>query len=795
MRLIYKTTFILLSMVVVTVTLVGVTNFFLTKFLLQSSISDNQLNDIEHIMYNIDMTLYERLLDIQSIGGTVPFINYLTINTNKLESYSRLTQYKNLTGPWLDLLLLDKNKNIVMRSFEPFDQKNIDVVDDEPELEKAFTAAYRGELYYSDLLISSKYKKPVIIFAAPIRNYNQFGSQIVGVVIGQLLWEAILENIALVQSDAYHFNREIVLLYNKNGFLLGGSLVEHNKDILIDDHSRDEIFKTALTSVKNGSVIALGAHDKEKLSLMTFTKEKGYLNYRGNNWILISELPTTIAFASAISSAWSVVLILLVLLIILILVFGFFINKIIINPLDKITQQANQIAGGNFNSKIEITGKDELGQLGSSFNIMTGRLRESYRNLEHKVETRTEELSEKLIVIQQQNKRLSKTDNELLNLTNRLSQEKKVLSEEKLKLETLINTLPLSVLMVGFPDGNLLLQNLQAKEMFGKYIISGKFDLMACGFLKENEELYPINELPLSIVFAKEELSIKNDIFLIAKNGKKIALRMIVAPIKNQIGQLLLALVIIEDITVEYEIDRVKSEFVSFASHQLRTPLSSINWYTEILLSGAAGKITAQQKKFLKEIDNGGQRMTDLINSLLNVSRLELGVFVVDSKPTNIIDIIKSVFKELIPQIKTKKLVINKDFTKQNIMLDVDTDLLRIIFQNLLSNAVKYTPDKGSINLFIQKKFDQILISVTDTGYGIPLNQQAKIFTKLFRADNVREKDPSGTGLGLYIVKLILDNVGGKVWFESKEGEGTTFYFSLPLEGMKQKVGNKSLIT
>jgi two-component system sensor histidine kinase VicK len=126
-------------------------------------------------------------------------------------------------------------------------------------------------------------------------------------------------------------------------------------------------------------------------------------------------------------------------------------------------------------------------------------------------------------------------------------------------------------------------------------------------------------------------------------------------------------------------------------------------------------------------------------------------------------------------------------------ILKLDKKLMDIIFQNLLSNALKYTPEGGKINLKIKKGARDVTVAVIDSGYGIPLHQQDKIFSKLFRADNVRQKDTQGTGLGLYMVKSIVEHSGGKIWFKSKENKGTTFFVSIPLKGMKKKEGSKKL--
>ena len=151
------------------------------------------------------------------------------------------------------------------------------------------------------------------------------------------------------------------------------------------------------------------------------------------------------------------------------------------------------------------------------------------------------------------------------------------------------------------------------------------------------------------------------------------------------------------------------------------------------------------------------------------------------------------VVKELQPQIKAKKLRFDVVFDPSLRPLPLDVKLTDMIFLNLLSNAVKYTPEGGSVKLAVDNKQEGVLITVTDTGYGIPVDQHDHIFTKLFRADNVREHDADGTGLGLYMIKTILDNVGAKIWFDSVENKGTTFFVLIPPGGMQKKEGSKKM--
>jgi PAS domain S-box-containing protein len=278
------------------------------------------------------------------------------------------------------------------------------------------------------------------------------------------------------------------------------------------------------------------------------------------------------------------------------------------------------------------------------------------------------------------------------------------------------------------------------------------------------------------------------------KSGEEYYVSATISPILDQKKEVNFFIGIERDVTKEKQIDLAKSEFVSLASHQLRTPLTAINWYMEMLLSSELGDLNSKQKEYAQHAFASNRRMTELVSSLLNVSRLELGTFIIEPKNENIIGIANGVLADLQHLIKIKRLRLVKDYAK-NIpkQLKVDKRLLEICFQNLLTNAIKYTPEKGRITFSVEKKNGNIIICVSDTGYGIPRAQQDKIFTKLFRADNIKTVDPDGTGLGLYIVKSIMDHAGGRIWFHSEEKKGTKFYLSFPSTGMRPKKGTKSL--
>ena len=252
------------------------------------------------------------------------------------------------------------------------------------------------------------------------------------------------------------------------------------------------------------------------------------------------------------------------------------------------------------------------------------------------------------------------------------------------------------------------------------------------------------------------------------------------------------SVILFRDVSEEKEVDQAKDEFVSLASHQLRTPLSTINWYAEMLLEGDAGHASKKQKDFLQEIYTANKRMIALVSSLLNVSRIELGTFTIEPKPTDIAVLVQDVLRMLKPEIEKREVNLQEHYGDIPIM-EVDPQLMQIVFQNLISNAVKYTPKGGTVGIEISCARNQLCIYVRDTGYGIPKSQQSKIFTKLFRADNIKSKVTDGNGLGLYIVKSIISHSGGTIAFESEENKGTSFLITLPVSGMRKKIGTKKL--
>ncbi len=229
------------------------------------------------------------------------------------------------------------------------------------------------------------------------------------------------------------------------------------------------------------------------------------------------------------------------------------------------------------------------------------------------------------------------------------------------------------------------------------------------------------------------------------------------------------------------ELDRQKDELIGIVSHQLAKPITAIKWNLELLLDGDIGVLAKEQQEMLSSMQDITHHLTGLVDMILDVSRIQLGRISLEAQPLNLDQFFREIIQVIEPGSKERKQNFIKNIPENLPTVLLDKKYLRMTVENLLSNAVKYTPEKGTVELNIKLEDGKMLCLVRDTGCGIPKADQAKIFGKLYRASNVRNT-VDGNGFGLYVAKGAIEGQGGKMWFESEEGKGTTFYFELPLK-------------
>lgn len=227
-------------------------------------------------------------------------------------------------------------------------------------------------------------------------------------------------------------------------------------------------------------------------------------------------------------------------------------------------------------------------------------------------------------------------------------------------------------------------------------------------------------------------------------------------------------------------LDRAKDEFISVASHQLRTPLTAVKGYLSMVMDGDAGKVNAEQHEYLKEAYESSERMIGLIMDLLNASRMSAGRFMIESKLTDLDMVVADEVRQLKQHAQVKHLELVYKRPKQHVpRVYLDEGKTRQVIMNFIDNAVYYTPS-GTITVRLREEAGEVIFTVTDTGIGVPQASQKKMFTKFYRAGNAKKTRPDGTGLGLFLAKKVIEDQGGHIIFESQEGKGSTFGFAMP---------------
>jgi len=368
------------------------------------------------------------------------------------------------------------------------------------------------------------------------------------------------------------------------------------------------------------------------------------------------------------------------------------------------------------------------------------------------------------------------------DITEKRLAEEQVRQSEK-KYRNIFDNASDAIITIDLKD-NVTSWNKSAEKMFGwkkEEIVGKKF-----GKLVVPDRLKLERKTILENIFSGKSI-VGVEAIRLKKDGSSINVSMTVSPIFNERSEIVGLSSIIRDITRQKEIDKAKTEFVSIASHELRTPLANMSLSVEMLLDSIAGPLNTEQKKYIKGIYQDIKGMAKLVDSLLNVSRIELGTMVVEPEPVSLREVAENVLKELSSQINNKSLDVKNSFDPALPIINTDRRLMNIILQNLITNSVKYTPAFGKIEIGITKEKNYAMIKISDTGCGIPKDQQNKIFQKLFRARNAIDQRKEGVGLGLYIVKSVVERCGGRIRFESEENKGTNFYVKVPLAGMRKQ--------
>jgi signal transduction histidine kinase len=468
------------------------------------------------------------------------------------------------------------------------------------------------------------------------------------------------------------------------------------------------------------------------------------------------------------------------------------VNKNYLRPLKRLRQDVDRIIKSDYEYKIKPEPNSEFSYLYDFLKRISNHFQENKIAIENANVQRGKELD----------KVIGRLWKENLDM-NKLLEDSRLL-EEKLKQETDFANAIISCMDEGLftsdTGGKVTFMNPSAErilEISGKDAFGKSLDEIAPLYRGiECKEKVGFADRPImkSVRTGKTQTTTLADSYcFLGKLGKRTAVVLASSPLLKG-DKIIGAVSTFRDVNVEQRLDEAKNGFISIASHQMRTPLTSMRWFAEMLIHKDAGKLNKEQSSYIKEVYQGIERMTSLLDLLLQIARIEAGRVKIKPTAIDFKKIISDVAASLGPLIDKKKQKLIMEFEPENFpAIPMDKDMVWQVFFNLLSNASRYAPANGVIRVTGKISGQTAEFSVTDKGIGIPKDSQDRIFNKFYRSPNAIKHVPEGSGLGLYLVKSLVEGWGGQVWFKSPDSKGTTFYFTIPLSGMEPKEGEVTL--
>lgn len=608
-----------------------------------------------------------------------------------------------------------------------------------------FTTPKRGEVYVSEVYTSVA-AVPLVTISVPIRNS---GGEFYGAVAGSISFRKIWDIVSQVKfgtaGQAYLVDKE-------------GNLIAH-PDASLVLRKTNLLSRPVVSRVLAEKIPISGNGDENK-----YTDESGDLFYavavpmEKEGWAVLVAEPSKDAWSAyrRVQLAGLVYMASLGILLIL-LILNARTLVLVFNDLEKSKE--------SLSNEIEKESR-ELAELDRASKMLIRR---------------DLELSEANAVLDEKLKELEESRKSLVDAFREIKEARRKSLKEKNRTMAIIANL-IDPIIVLDNDNRISLLNPAAKKMLGLEIADiGKKIKSSNNYALENfgeviRRAFEISKIngAASKNFPLEEITVK-------EGEEEFTYKVATAEVQEN-NERLGIMKIFYDITREKMIDDMKSEFISVVAHQLRTPLSAIKWSLKMILDGDVGRVNAEQKEFLQKGYASNERMINLVNDLLNISRIEEGKFgykfEIASIETALDDALKSV-RELI-KARSIKLIIDKPKALPQLL--IDPQKMTLVLENLLANAVKYTPEYGKIEAKLSKGDADIVVTIKDNGVGIPKSEMPKLFSKFFRASNVIRMETEGSGLGLFMVKNIIEKHGGSIEIVSEEGKGTVVTVSLPLQ-------------
>ncbi len=611
--------------------------------------------------------------------------------------------------------LLDVNKNIV----------SISILDD--------SGKEKVKIYNPDLL-----ENPKLLNFAQDTNFNKIKNSNLKKLFGKIYTDNNIYKIDAFYKKEINKTKQFYILISltlnpmfeefkeqrvgRTGFI---NVIDAQHKTLIFTNAYDIKLSSSLLQhpILNEAVKSVSIGSKEFLH-NKIQYIASYITVPEINWVILLCQEKNEAYKSSILLTQQIFRIIVLVLLISIII-SFLIATGISKPILKLVSAAKTVALGNFNVTVEIKTYDELETLGETFNHMAKKLNE-YAEIQ----------LDKLIA-------------------------------EKTKTEAIIFSIHDGIILTNY-NGDILLINNRAKEILG----------LKSGEPLENQNIFSLLDKKLQPVF---ETIIKEpnkyiELDLSTENFSRIYQTSAV-PVTTLKGEKIGLVSILHDITLEKELDRLKDDFLHSITHDLRNPMTSIRGFIKFLSDGTAGELNEQQKKMLEIMDRASYRLLGMINDILDIAKLEAGKMELKIEPVDLVSLVKSVLEIAQPQYERKKINVKFITQKPQVYANVDGRLIERVYTNLLGNAIKFTPEEGTITIYLEETDEKIFSYVQDTGEGIPPEYINTIFEKFAQ---VKNKSKGGTGLGLTICKYVIEAHKGKIWAESELGKGAKFSFFIP---------------
>lgn len=405
-----------------------------------------------------------------------------------------------------------------------------------------------------------------------------------------------------------------------------------------------------------------------------------------------------------------------------------------IKPLKKLIDSSEALSQGNFNKKVDIRSGDEFEELGTSFNLM--------------------------------GEKISK-------LFEEMGKDKDIAIAERSKLNEVLSSIIDGIIAIDF-NRNIIFSNKASEEI--------------TGYAQTQLQGQPLDNIIHLFIDGQEvqsksycQINFNKSGKLVGKDGKQTRVNILSAKVDGEVQTNLSCILILHDLSKEEALEQMKLDFVSMASHELKTPLTSIIGYLSVFVSENKDKLPKEEWDLINRSLISAQQLLGLVQNILNVNKIEREQMQVSPEPLDFLPVLKKSVEDLRNQAAQKNIILN--FNAPDNLPKVIADPLRTgeVITNLVANAINYTNPGGKVDVLVQTSPSEITTTISDTGIGIPKEALPHLFNKFFRVSNTAQQASKGTGLGLYIAKSIIEKLNGKIWVESEVGKGSKFYFTLPV--------------